>query len=281
VVVGCPKCKTRLNIPDEKIGPGGSKFKCPKCQTVLKVRKPQAAPARPLDKKRILVAHERPEIIERVTAVLAGSPMEVTTVGDGIATLSHILKELPFLIVVDAALPKIDGYEVARRLKTKKETREIKVIVLAARRDPTRPKKLPPDVYGVHGYVDEDELEADLKHVMYAAMGIARKEPEKEAPRPAPAAPPPGTAPGKDDKDVVRARRLARTVLSDIELYSPEKVVEALRTGSFESVFAEELREGLKHYENRISASTRGRGNFFQEAIDEFVMKKKKTLGIS
>ena len=78
------------------------------------------------DKKRILVAHERPEIIERVTAILAGSPIEVTTVNDGIATLSHILKELPFLIVVDAALPKIDGYEVAKRLKTKKETREIK-----------------------------------------------------------------------------------------------------------------------------------------------------------
>jgi predicted Zn finger-like uncharacterized protein len=281
VVIGCPKCRARLNIPDEKIGPAGSKFKCPKCQTVLKVRKPQAAPARPLDNKRILVAHERPEVIERVKALLAGSPIEVTPAGDGIATLSRILKELPFLIVVDAALPKIDGYEVARRLKTKKETRDIKVIVMSSRQDPGRPKRLPPDAHGVNGYVDEGELEAELKHAMYAAMGIAMKEPAQEPPRPAPAAPPVAPAPGTDDKDVKRAKRLARTVLSDIELYSPEKVAEAVKTGNFESVFAGELKEGLKHYENRIPASTRGRGNFFQVAIDEFIQKKKETLGIA
>ncbi len=55
MVVGCPKCKVRLNIPDEKIAPQGTKFKCPKCGVLLLVRKPaqtgqaskSQAPARP------------------------------------------------------------------------------------------------------------------------------------------------------------------------------------------------------------------------------------------
>ena len=36
-------------------------------------------------------------------------------------------------------------------------------------------------------------------------------------------------------------------------------------------MFADELREGLKHYQNRIPKEVRTKGNFFQVAIDEFI----------
>lgn len=40
MLVICSKCKTRLKISDERIKPGGSKFKCSKCGVVLLARKP-------------------------------------------------------------------------------------------------------------------------------------------------------------------------------------------------------------------------------------------------
>lgn len=70
-------------------------------------------------------------------------------------------------------------------------------------------------------------------------------------------------------------------MLSDIDLYSPEKVLESVKANNFQTVFAEELREGLKHYQNRISQEVRSKGNFFQMAIDEFIEKKKKILGLA
>ncbi len=35
MTIVCPKCKTRLRLPDEKIRPGGAKFRCSKCGTTL------------------------------------------------------------------------------------------------------------------------------------------------------------------------------------------------------------------------------------------------------
>ncbi|KKL26983.1 hypothetical protein LCGC14_2389810, partial [marine sediment metagenome] len=77
-----------------------------------------------------------------------------------------------------------------------------------------------------------------------------------------------------------KARRLARTVLSDIDLYDPDKVLESIRNEKFEAVFGEELREGLKHYQSRIPKEVRAQGNFFQESLDAFIAKKKEILGI-
>ncbi len=53
----CKQCGARLNIPDERLKPEGSRFRCTKCGAVLLVKKPavekakfaEAAPIKPLD----------------------------------------------------------------------------------------------------------------------------------------------------------------------------------------------------------------------------------------
>jgi len=39
MIITCPKCKTRLKIPDERIGAGATRFRCSKCNTLLQYRK--------------------------------------------------------------------------------------------------------------------------------------------------------------------------------------------------------------------------------------------------
>jgi hypothetical protein len=105
-------------------------------------------------------------------------------------------------------------------------------------------------------------------------------EPATSAPEPAgvsAAAPSPGAV---ADERVERARRLARTVLSDIELYSPEKVAAAVKGNNFESAFAGELAEGFKLYEKRITEEVRNMGDFFQGEVDNYLRNKKKSLGL-
>ncbi len=59
---------------------------------------------------------------------------------------------------------------------------------------------------------------------------------------------------------VEKAKRLARTILSDIYLYSKAKVDEAIRKDAFHTTFASELKEGLKLYENRVLGGSQKNG---------------------
>lgn len=281
MVVACPKCKTRLNIPEERLKPEGSKFKCPKCSAILTVKKP-AAQARKLNRNRVIVAHERPDVLGTMESALQGAGFQTVRAGDGVDVLAKVLRELPAVVAVDAALPQIHGFEIARRIKGRKDIEGMKVVLVYSKTDPSREPKQPASAYGVDEYADDSDLSAGLVDAVQFALGIKKKE----APRPAAPAAAPGPRPAAAaaragaTSGVEKAKRLARTVLSDIELYSPDKVKDAIRAGNFEAVFAEELREGLKHYESRIPAEVRNEGNFFHEALDEFINRKRKSLGL-
>ncbi len=230
------------------------------------------------------MAHADAGVLENIGTVLSRSKHQVLRSADGVETLVTIMKEMPFLIIVDAALPKISGFEVARRVRSRADTKPMKVILVTSKSDPQRAQKKPASAYGVDAYIDDDEIGQNLLATLYDVLGL---KPKKEA-EPQATAPPKPTSPAVaaamagqgDDPGVAKAKRLARTVLSDIDLYSPDKVMEAVRTGQFSSVFAEDLKEGLKHYESRIPAEVRAKGNFFQEAIDDFITKKQQMLGL-
>jgi predicted Zn finger-like uncharacterized protein len=279
VVVSCPKCKTKLRVGDEKIKPEGTRFRCPKCGAAFRVARPQGGAKAP-DRRKVLVAHEKGEVVRAVEAALSKASYRVLRASDGVDTLVKVLKELPFLLILDAALPKITGYEIARRLRGRPDTKPLKVVLVSSADDPRRVAKRPASAHGVNAYVEESDIPARLLQVLHEALSErpAEVEPSRPAPEPPPRAEGP---PAGEDPDVLRAKRLARTVLSDIELYSPEKVSESIRDNTFQAVFAQELKEGLKHYESRIPVEVRGRGNFFQDAIDEFMEEKRRSLGIA
>ena len=80
------------------------------------------------------------------------------------------------------------------------------------------------------------------------------------------------------DEKIERAKRLARTIVSDIYLYNTPKAETAIRNGTFHAAFAPELKEGLKLYEHRIAQEVRDKGDFFKDTVREFIDNKKKSL---
>jgi predicted Zn finger-like uncharacterized protein len=274
VVIGCPKCKVKLKIADEKIKPEGLKIKCPKCSTVLNVRKPEPKP-KDLNPKKIVVTHENPDVLDTIVGVMAAAGYMVSSAPDGVQALVLAMKELPFLVIADIATPKIHGFEIARRLKGRADTGGMKVVLVSSPTDESRQKKMPAAKYSVEAYIDDNQIEAKLRTLVELMLAV-KKAPDAEEPEPAPE---PAPAPEKEmDSEVEKAKRLSRLVLADIDLYNPEKVIDAIRSNSFGTVFAEDLKEGIKHYERRISPEVRNRGNFFQEAVDNFIETKRKSL---
>ena len=70
------------------------------------------------------------------------------------------------------------------------------------------------------------------------------------------------------------ARRLARTILSDILLYNQPKVKEGIEKDSLFEVLAAELEEGKKYYETMVDEQLRETTNFFSEAVADVLLKQ-------
>lgn len=82
--------------------------------------------------KKILVVEDNQDNLELVVKVLKIKGYHVIEAVDGEKALKKAKTENPDLILMDLFIPKIDGYEVTRRLKSDRELRSIPVIALTA-----------------------------------------------------------------------------------------------------------------------------------------------------
>jgi len=285
VIVVCPKCKVKLKIPDEKISPDGSRFRCPKCTTVFLVRKAKKK-FKELNRSLILVAHSDDEIIKKCTTVLRAEGYDVLVSKDGIDAMVKAMREHPFLVIIEVSLPKIYGFEVCKRIKERKETSDIKVIIVGNIYDKEKYRRRPESLHGADDYIEAHEIEELLtEKVRYIVTG---ERPETTPPpsEQKPAETQPETTPSEQpspasataDQGFDRARRLVKTILADIYLYNPEKVKEAIRNGTFQEVFASQLNEGMKLYNMRIPQEIRQQRDIFNEELQRFLEEKKQEI---
>src|SRR5947207_8701036 len=81
---------------------------------------------------KILVVDDEEHIVMILKDSLEFSGFQVSTAYNGEEALESVDKEHPDLIVLDIGMPKLDGWEVCRRLKSNDETRPIPIIILTA-----------------------------------------------------------------------------------------------------------------------------------------------------
>lgn len=83
----------------------------------------------------ILVVEDEPDISALVAYQLAHAGFQVRTASTGREALRALDLEAPDLVVLDLMLPEVSGTEILRTMRSRKETRDIPVIVLTARVD--------------------------------------------------------------------------------------------------------------------------------------------------
>lgn len=88
-------------------------------------------PERSLRAESVLVVEDDPSLRELYRSALRSAGFAVVAVNDGAAALRHMDSWKPSAVVLDLALPHVDGRDVHRELKTRRETRDIPVIVVS------------------------------------------------------------------------------------------------------------------------------------------------------
>jgi two-component system alkaline phosphatase synthesis response regulator PhoP len=118
--------------------------------------------------KKILIVDDEKDIVSLVSLHMKMAGFLVYFAYDGYTALDICKTENPDMIILDLMLPKLNGFEVCRRLKEAEETRCIPVIMLSARAE-TEDKLLGFNV-GADDYVTKPfsprELLARVKRVM-------------------------------------------------------------------------------------------------------------------
>jgi CheY-like chemotaxis protein len=89
---------------------------------------------------RILIAEDHRDTAQSLGSLLEAQGYVVQIAGDGLAAVEMAELEHPDVVLLDIGLPKIDGYEVARRLRQNRNPR--KPLLLAITGHGQQPERL-------------------------------------------------------------------------------------------------------------------------------------------
>ncbi|MBN1311199.1 MAG: response regulator [Anaerolineae bacterium] len=82
---------------------------------------------------RILVVEDSPTVLYTVSRMLTEGGYQVMTAKDGEEAMSLAINERPSLVLLDVILPKLNGYQVCRRMKSTPATAQIPVIMITSK----------------------------------------------------------------------------------------------------------------------------------------------------
>ena len=300
--------------------------------------KPQAQPQQPQkqlatgpykpqgdSKGTVLVGDTDDAFLKHVARLMLQNGYTVYLAHDGAVAMELIKSKSPQVAIVDVALPKIYGFEMAEMVKNDKALSErTKMVLLGSVYEKDRYRREPQSFYGADAYIEKHhDGPSILSKVNNLILGTPEEPLQKEAPAPEeqqqeaappppppqgvaqPEAPPPkpegdasgaapqpatpvtpsaptgDTPPVPDDPDHQKAARLARTIVSDISLYNPELIERGLKEGNVYELLAKDIEDGLKHFQGRVAEEIRSERDYFKEAMDAMLARKKAELGLA
>lgn len=82
-----------------------------------------------MDKKKILLIEDELFVIDLYDRILTQEGYQVLKASDGEQGL-ELAKQKPDLILLDIMMPKVNGLEILKRLKSEQDTKNIRVILL-------------------------------------------------------------------------------------------------------------------------------------------------------
>ncbi len=81
---------------------------------------------------RVLLVDDRADNLLALEAILQGLPVESVAVDSGTAALKQLLIDDFAVILLDAQMPQMDGFETASRIKERERTRNVPIVFLTA-----------------------------------------------------------------------------------------------------------------------------------------------------
>ena len=137
-------------------------------------REPKRSLSRDFSGIKVLVVEDEREILLLLEQILSGEGFQVLTAGDGEKGLEIFLREKPQLVVSDAMLPKLHGFELCRRIKEESPL-TTKVMILTAVYKKFKYKGKVQEEFNVDEYLDKPfQITEFLDAISRMAEGVKK-----------------------------------------------------------------------------------------------------------
>jgi DNA-binding response OmpR family regulator/Fe2+ transport system protein FeoA len=142
----------------------------PDTDIVIEIETEPAAPERQAKGPVVLVVDDEPEIRQLVQKTLAAKGYEVVVAQDGADGLEKAERLVPDLVLLDAMLPKVHGFDVCRRIKASPRTRHVPVVMMTAIFRGWRFAQDAKESYGAVDYIEKPFRLDDVVRRVEAAL---------------------------------------------------------------------------------------------------------------
>ena len=127
---------------------------------------------------KILLVDDEAPIYTYLQKKLSKLGYAVAVATDGEAALEQAWEYLPDMVLLDVKLPKINGYEVCKRLKAHEKTKDIPILILSAK---TQTREIQAGLEaGAHKYlckpISFPDILKEIKALEEALSGARHKE---------------------------------------------------------------------------------------------------------
>jgi twitching motility two-component system response regulator PilH len=82
---------------------------------------------------KVLVVEDSVTQREMISQLLKNSGLLVTVANDGVEALKGLQNTSPDIVVLDIVMPRMNGYEVCRRIKSDPKTKHIPVVMCSSK----------------------------------------------------------------------------------------------------------------------------------------------------
>lgn len=141
---------------------------------------PEVAPVAVPGAKTVLVVDDEPDIRAMLERLLRGKGYRVVSTDNGRAALGLVKEHAPDLIVLDAMLPEVHGFDIARRIKASKRYAHIPIVMVSAVYRGWRFAEDLRESCGVEHYVEKPFKIADVLRAVESALETEEGEPSSE-----------------------------------------------------------------------------------------------------
>ena len=295
MIVSCPDCTAKMQIKFDRERLNGKRvtIRCARCRHVFKteIKDTASAQASRANGLRVLIAHSDSELCDVVASILTREGISFSICHDGEAALKSLDSTPPQVALMDVALPGLYGFEVVEKVRKRPGLENVKIILLSSVYNKAAYKRTPETLYGADDYLEKHHIPDSLiGKIQQLVTGKSQQEPhapqesadegeeqfQNEMNTKLREADEHETGTDAGSVDLEKAQRLARIIVSDIALYNQEKVEAGVRDGNFYDVLQDEIAEGKRLYESRVSEDILGMGDFLSEAFENFIERQSQ-----
>lgn len=136
--------------------------------------------------KTVVLIDDEPEILRLLLATIRQLDVNIVTAARGVDGLLKIKKHRPDLVVTDAMLPEVHGFEIVKKLKESRRFRDTPVLMISAIYRGWRIAEDIKDTYRVDAFLEKPFRVAELRHHVKQLLEASSEDAGTELPNHAP-----------------------------------------------------------------------------------------------